>query len=540
MEFPRKTTFVKQLGNTSRRTDMKKIVFYPILFSIDPILLLLTGNLHLINVNQLFPFILIIPLCATGLFWLLNRWLKDIHHAGFVTFLIIFWFFHYGSIYQFVKLFNTGSIPWRSHWILLPLWTGVLVFLSSRLVWRKITSPQTITLFLNIVCILITVYSIIRISDYVVTRNFFNPIISEDIQKSIKLSSAAYKPDVYYIILDGYARGDVLQELYNFDNSAFIQALIARGFYIATESQSNYIQTALSLASSLNMSYLTGLPNWMPDRGYLVGMIQNSQTRAIFQQLGYKQVALSTGYQVTDLIDADYHFKSPNIGKSNDLEGLLLNNSIAVVLIEQGWVESPITHFAQAQERIQFEFTSLAKELPLIDSPKFVLAHIVAPHPPFIFNQNRSIDPDNFYILIDAGAFTAGPKVYIQDYVDQLIYINTQVIQSIDAILRNSKTLPIIIIQADHGPGAYLDMQSVENSCLRERFSIFNAYYFPNGMIRELQKDTSPVNTFSIIFNYLFGTNIKLLDNKEYFSTWSNPYNFIDVSEQSQLPCAIP
>ena len=110
----------------------------------------------------------------------------------------------------------------------------------------------------------------------------------------------------------------------------------------------------------------------------------------------------------------------------------------------------------------------------------------------------------------------------------------------IDAILKNSKTPPIIIIQADHGPGAYLDIQSVENSCLRERFSILNAYYFPNGVMKELSKDTSPVNTFPILFNSIFGTNLKIIENKEYFSTWSNPYKFIDVSEQSQLPCTIP
>jgi hypothetical protein len=519
---------------------MKKIVFYPILFSIDPILLLLTGNLSVIPIYKLFPLILIIPLFAAGLFWLLNHWLKDIHHAGFVTFLTLFWFFHYGTIYQFTKFVSPGTIPWKSHVILLTLWTGVLIFLASKLVWRRIGNPQIITQFLNIVCVLITSYSIIRISADAVTRNLYHPKITQNIHESIDLSSSADKPDVYYIILDGYARGDILQEIYNFDNSAFLQELIAKGFFIATESQTNYMQTPLSLASSLNMSYISGLPKWMPDRGMLIGMIQDSQTWALFQQLGYKRVALSSGYLVTDLIDSDYYFTSPKNGKLNDLKGLLLNNSVAIVMIEQGWLEVPITHIDEAQERIRYAFTTLANVIPKIDGPKFVFAHIVAPHPPFIFNQNKVIDPDDFYILLDGRSFTAGPSVYIQDYTDQLIYINKQIIQTIDSILTNSKIPPIIIIQADHGPGAYLDIQSVENSCLRERFSILNAYYFPNSVIRELSKDTSPVNTFRILFNSFFGTNLKILDNKEYFSTWSNPYNFIDVSEKSQIPCNIP
>src|SRR5688572_31865313 len=42
------------------------------------------------------------------------------------------------------------------------------------------------------------------------------------------------------------SRQDVLHELYEFDNSSFLNDLSARGFYVAHESSSNYIQTMLS------------------------------------------------------------------------------------------------------------------------------------------------------------------------------------------------------------------------------------------------------------------------------------------------------
>jgi hypothetical protein len=64
------------------------------------------------------------------------------------------------------------------------------------------------------------------------------------------------KPDIYYIILDGYARADVLSNLYGYDNSDFIKPLEQRGFNMASQSRSNYPRTLLSLASSLNMKYL--------------------------------------------------------------------------------------------------------------------------------------------------------------------------------------------------------------------------------------------------------------------------------------------
>jgi hypothetical protein len=43
-------------------------------------------------------------------------------------------------------------------------------------------------------------------------------------------ATAASKPDIYYIILDGYARSDVMRELFGFDNSAFLDRLEAKGF----------------------------------------------------------------------------------------------------------------------------------------------------------------------------------------------------------------------------------------------------------------------------------------------------------------------
>ena len=64
-------------------------------------------------------------------------------------------------------------------------------------------------------------------------------------------------PDIYYIVLDGYPRSDSLAHYFDFDNSSFPQALRERGFYIADASHSNYTMTFLSIASSLNMRYVT-------------------------------------------------------------------------------------------------------------------------------------------------------------------------------------------------------------------------------------------------------------------------------------------
>jgi len=41
------------------------------------------------------------------------------------------------------------------------------------------------------------------------------------------------RPDIYYIVLDGYGRSDRLEEYFGYDNSAFTAALAERGFHVA-------------------------------------------------------------------------------------------------------------------------------------------------------------------------------------------------------------------------------------------------------------------------------------------------------------------
>ena len=45
----------------------------------------------------------------------------------------------------------------------------------------------------------------------------------------------ASHPDVYYVILDGYARADALATHYGYDNEPFLDALRERGFVVADQ-----------------------------------------------------------------------------------------------------------------------------------------------------------------------------------------------------------------------------------------------------------------------------------------------------------------
>ena len=106
-------------------------------------------------------------------------------------------------------------------------------------------------------------------------------------------------------------------------------------------------------------------------------------------------------------------------------------------------------------------------------------------------------------------------------------------LETVDAILANSETPPIIVIQSDHGPGAYLHWGSLESTVPAERFGILNAYYFPDGGYEMLYSGISPVNSFRVVLNEYFGGEYDLLPDRHYYSTWSFPFEFVEVTDLS-------
>jgi hypothetical protein len=101
-----------------------------------------------------------------------------------------------------------------------------------------------------------------------------------------------------------------------------------------------------------------------------------------------------------------------------------------------------------------------------------------------------------------------------------------------DTLLAASKKPPIIILQSDHGPSSLIDTENPDKSNHFERMSILNAYHFPGPNPPAVYDSISPVNTFRLIFNRYFETQYPLLPDRSYYSRWSAPYEFIDVTDR--------
>jgi hypothetical protein len=349
------------------------------------------------------------------------------------------------------------------------------------------------------------------------------------------LAPGSDPPDVFYVILDGYGRSDSLLASYDYDNTEFLDFLASRGFYVAEGAMSNYSRTLLSLASSLNMDYLDGV---LQDPGFnaddpdpLHDQLHRGRVLEAFRTMGYSIVGFESGYSPTELTDADSYLSPPASaagtdrrasagGELNEFEVLFLQTTM-VQLAPRLYLWGPQVGLADLieaeyddhRERVRFAISGLS-DIAAEPGSQFVFAHIVSPHPPFVFGPNgESLDPQGVANWHDRRSGR-----YLERYIGQMKYLNGLLMDEVDEILQASDGNAIIVLQGDHGPAGLLEWKNPTPTAVRDRMEILNAYYLPGVGDGALYPSITPVNTFRVIFDEYFGGEYGLLEDVSYFS----------------------
>jgi hypothetical protein len=60
---------------------------------------------------------------------------------------------------------------------------------------------------------------------------------------------------------------------------------------------------------------------------------------------------------------------------------------------------------------------------------------------------------------------------------------------------------------------------------------ILNAIYLPDAAYEHLYEDITPVNTFRLLLKQYLGADLALLDDRCFYSFYSKPYAFTDVTD---------
>ena len=293
----------KSFNKISRsKLNSRTLILHPILFSLFPVLFLFS-----ININELVPMDILIPLGGVTLFtiliwFVLGIALKNDKKSGFITSLGLAIFFTYGHVYLQVAGFEFAGITITNAIVVIPFLIvfviGVIFFLkTNRLLDNaiKITNGISVT-FLIIVMVNISTF---YFSSDVKQENFL-------IDSQNNALNFGYKPDIYYIIFDAYPRSDQLQEHFGYSNHEMISFLEDNQFYVAHKSHTNYAITPLSLASSMNMQYLDYLQDEIGIDSKsihpLKALLDNNKIMQKFQTKGYKVISFDSGWRTDRLL----------------------------------------------------------------------------------------------------------------------------------------------------------------------------------------------------------------------------------------------
>lgn len=543
------------------RSGKSALPLHPVAFAVFPLLSLYAANIGQVPWTDIVrPFGLSLAAMAV-LYLLLALLLRSVRRAAVMVSAALFCFFTYGhfltlkpAILEVLVLLTPNAFDIDPDTYLLPIW-GVALIGILAILWKSRRDFGPVTAILNVVGSVLVAIPMAGILTSGSRYPGFAPVsqISEvpgnprkgDIEAATALSAAdapqptAEAPDIYYIILDAYGREDVLKRFYGYDNRPFLDALRQRGFFIADQARPNYCQTIASVASSLNMSYLDTLVNRLgkeaTDLSPLHDRVDHNAVAAFLRERGYRFVSISTGFGLTATPDADLILGG--VGKQagsnlNPYEGLLLDLTPLSL-----FPRTNATLHDQHRDTLMAGFQYLGTA-PDLKYRKFVFAHILAPHPPFVFGPNgEKIDQKGRpYSLADGSDWMhRGDRAeYRERYIGQLRFVNGQVLEAIDTILATSGVRPIILLQGDHGPRQFLDWKSLKGTNVQETYGNLSAYELPGGDADKVfYSGISPVNSFRLLFDHVFGAHFERLPDRSFYSTLDFPYEYTDVTNAS-------
>ena len=535
---------------------LKKIILHPFLFALYPVLSLLSFNVSQTLFSDTLRSFAAVFLFAFILFTFFRFFIKDWYKAGLLTAGALLFFFSYGHVISLLRGFSIGPVLIGRTVVLLPLWGLLFIVFAWWIIRRQ--DIQNLTMTFNLVGLFLLTLPLYTVSTYYLQAELIRRSQRAEASANLLQQFKGEPPDIYYIILDMHARTDVLQAIYGYDNSWFIDALTQKGFYIAEQSTSNYSSTLQSIASSLNMDYINYLQDrYGPDsnnREPLGLLLKENRVLKLFAENGYQLSAFQSDDFYTEFRHVEHYVKPSedeikqyqNFWALNSFEGILMQSTLLRVLYDLDLVSSEFVQQKTLETPYDLHRLTIlhtVEHLPDFSRQNgtfFVFAHIIAPHPPYVFGRNgEKINHDVPYSLSGPGRQNGGPE-NIKLFVDQLHYIDTLVLEMVNEMLSRSDTPPIIIIQGDHGPVSYVGEDEIVKSNMKEQHAILNAYYFPEQKYDLLYPSVSPVNSFRILFNTFFGGDYQLLPDKNYFIPHARPYDFNDVTDRVKTDQLIP
>ncbi|WP_296686377.1 sulfatase-like hydrolase/transferase [Flavobacterium sp.] len=509
-----------------------KYLFIALALSTYPVTILYTSNFQ--NTNL---FMYIIPLgivylfttIVYSIFYLLRNKLGLINYP-FASIIVSIFFFTYGIYYSFLSSQTNFLGLLSSHRFLLPIIVIIIIGLTYLL--NKINKTSVKYNFLLIFLITLNLTPFINLVDkiFIDYKNLHNNVTA--------VNNYSFKdaPNIYFIILDGYGSENSIKSFLKYDNSQFYNQLKEIGFRVQDNAVSNYNRTSFSLSSTLNLNYINRIIKSDIYYKDLERYISHNKVAKILKSYGYSYYFFDSGFGLKKteknefLINTKENYYTDLFFSSsdNDLLNVFLNNSAFKIFKNPFFSDFIISNYAYKVLNVYKKLPSIAKN----NKKKFVFAHVISPHPPFLFNKSGKIG------MYGIDNENEGVGWNEKLYIEQLKYINFKTIILLNKIIKNDKKNKIILIQGDHGSRCKINNKKFLNkeNWVNEQFHILNAIYISknDNSKRKIYENWnySSVNTFRIIFNEYFKSNYSNLKDVKYYSDLHEPYNFIQIKKK--------
>jgi hypothetical protein len=409
---------------------------------------------------------------------------------------------------------------------------GVAVGLVALVAIRARGSLPRMTLALNAFSLVLVAFVLAAIVPYEAGRAARVTAAEPTDDPSIPTATRRPERDIYYLVFDRYGSDWSIRQRFGLEND-LPEWLADQGFQVVPGARSNYRATDLSLASTLNLRYLDDLTEFVGresgDRTPARKLLQRHAVGAFLRANGYRYIHVGPWWSPTASSEiADEVLQE---GKESEFGGVLYDASVMPaidrLLGRSDVIEAGIRD--RHRNSALFQFRQLQR-LPSAPGRKFVFAHILMPHNPYVFRADGS--------PVYEGQAVVEPEEQL--YAGQLAFTNARIRETVAALLAGpDESDPIVVIQADEGPFLCRNVDCVDGSpeTYGIRLGVLAAYYLPGLPARTMPPTHSLVNTFRTIFREYFGADLPRLPDRSY--SWPDNehlYDFQDVTDILPLP----
>ena len=430
--------------------------------------------------------------------------LRSIPKANILSLTVLIIFFFGGEFIDWLR----SSFPnyfFQRYTFIIPFIT-VLVFLLSLYLKKRSIKFEKVNLYFNLAFILFIIADLVNISlrKTVPENSSVNRLSNYDSCQNCR------RPDIYYLVFDSYAGTSSLRSEFNYDNSELENYLSKNDFRIISDSKSNYNLTPFSIGSTFNMEYLddidSGKRYFLKDYLPAVKKVYTNKLFPIMEKRGYQ--VFNQG-----MFNVESHPGSVPLFDAWEIKLIYQqHNFVRKIYNEIGWQfpawlqinlgrEPDYAEQRDAYDKKAIEMLYDVIKKPSV-KPKFVYNHLFLPHSPYSFDSSGNKIKVDYHLSVEADK---------QAYISQLIYVNKLMRSVIDAIKKESKNPPVIIVQSDHG------YRFFNASKAQLEFINLSAFYFPSKNYSMLTDSVSNVNTFRIVLNTIFEEHWPILENKHFF-----------------------